>query len=522
MLENNDSENHRPTLRDLASGLSASLVFGTGLYLIWAISLIAVPMFWRTQLGFTLREQAADDAFLFQALFFPTFIIAALLMGLAGERIGYYVRLRRTHLFAVLVSAAGLCVLLLGFSMELPAILLVGSGLVSGFGLALFTLEWGASFCCRDLPAIILNGVVAVLAAAILAAALFALLDSWPFFGAMILSLVPLPISAFLTISLCGIQGLLKPQATYINEDGKRRTSPELFDLPILDDLPISKKLFTVMLGGSTLLFGLALGVLLAGGFFHQPRGSVIDNLITLTFASLLISALLLWFLLHPDLGYYFQQLLVVIVALMAFLWVLASALPLDVFSWIGVSFSCAFAFVAVWSSLADVSVQYRVSTILVFGIGFAFVVLGVLLGVSVDLAASNAGIWSTGLTAVFALAALCTGVFFFPKKHDIKAMSSLELNKLSEGLAVQSADVREKGHFKLACEFVSNTYLLTKRESEILVLLGKGRNVPYIMKHFNLSEGTVNTHKWRMYQKLDVTSQQGLIDLIEDHEQYI
>ena len=46
--------------------------------------------------------------------------------------------------------------------------------------------------------------------------------------------------------------------------------------------------------------------------------------------------------------------------------------------------------------------------------------------------------------------------------------------------------------------------------------LLAKGRNAAYVQKELVISEGTVRTHMRNIYRKLDVHSQQELMDLVD------
>lgn len=57
----------------------------------------------------------------------------------------------------------------------------------------------------------------------------------------------------------------------------------------------------------------------------------------------------------------------------------------------------------------------------------------------------------------------------------------------------------------------------LTKRETEILTMLARGRNGKFIEEHYVVSYNTVKTHVKHIYLKLDVHSQQELIDLVEN-----
>ncbi len=63
-------------------------------------------------------------------------------------------------------------------------------------------------------------------------------------------------------------------------------------------------------------------------------------------------------------------------------------------------------------------------------------------------------------------------------------------------------------------CKLVSNHYKLTSRECEVLSLLVEGRNEPYISEALTVSRATVKTHIKHIYQKIDVSSRQELLDL--------
>ncbi len=56
----------------------------------------------------------------------------------------------------------------------------------------------------------------------------------------------------------------------------------------------------------------------------------------------------------------------------------------------------------------------------------------------------------------------------------------------------------------------------LTKREVELCALLARGRNGRAISDQPTLSYNTVKTHVKHIYMKLDVHTQQELIDLVE------
>ena len=57
----------------------------------------------------------------------------------------------------------------------------------------------------------------------------------------------------------------------------------------------------------------------------------------------------------------------------------------------------------------------------------------------------------------------------------------------------------------------------LSKREAQVLQMLGQGRSIPYISDALFLARSTVETHKKHLYAKLDVHSRQELISLLEE-----
>lgn len=59
--------------------------------------------------------------------------------------------------------------------------------------------------------------------------------------------------------------------------------------------------------------------------------------------------------------------------------------------------------------------------------------------------------------------------------------------------------------------------YQLTPRESEVYSLMVRGRNAGYINEELGISINTVKTHVSNIYKKLEVHSQQKLIDHFEE-----
>ena len=71
-------------------------------------------------------------------------------------------------------------------------------------------------------------------------------------------------------------------------------------------------------------------------------------------------------------------------------------------------------------------------------------------------------------------------------------------------------------GKFRRKCSVIADTYLLSRRETEVLFLLAKGFSSSMIQEKLYISEGTANTHMRHVYRKINVHSQQELIRLVE------
>lgn len=93
-----------------------------------------------------------------------------------------------------------------------------------------------------------------------------------------------------------------------------------------------------------------------------------------------------------------------------------------------------------------------------------------------------------------------------------VSCAPSKETGKPYEESAEESADSR----FDDRCAAVAEQFGLTGRETDVLMLLARGRTAPIIQEKLVLSHNTVKTHVRHIYTKMDVHSQQELIDIVE------
>ena len=81
---------------------------------------------------------------------------------------------------------------------------------------------------------------------------------------------------------------------------------------------------------------------------------------------------------------------------------------------------------------------------------------------------------------------------------------------------AVYEQAIEEAGGIEAACEALGRRFRLTPRERDVFLLLARGRNRAFICEELVIGDETVKSHVKSIYRKVDVHSQQSLIDLIE------
>ncbi|MEY8460230.1 LuxR C-terminal-related transcriptional regulator [Eggerthellaceae bacterium 24-137] len=100
-------------------------------------------------------------------------------------------------------------------------------------------------------------------------------------------------------------------------------------------------------------------------------------------------------------------------------------------------------------------------------------------------------------------------------------AVAATPVSEARRTMLGETSDAEDEGarmgRFRLRCEAVANTYLLSRRESEVLYYLARGYKSASIQQQLYISEGTAKTHIRHIYRKLNVHNQQELIHLIDE-----
>lgn len=103
------------------------------------------------------------------------------------------------------------------------------------------------------------------------------------------------------------------------------------------------------------------------------------------------------------------------------------------------------------------------------------------------------------------------------PPAPDLKEDEQAKDVALPSEDASTEEDDQERGGFYRRCEELSEQYLLSAREKEVLFILAKGHNANFIQEKLCVSKSTAKTHINHIYKKMDIHTQQELLTMVED-----
>lgn len=168
------------------------------------------------------------------------------------------------------------------------------------------------------------------------------------------------------------------------------------------------------------------------------------------------------------------------------------------------------------WIVLSDLAFRLRVPAIEIFSWGRLTLMAGpVFLGWLIGSQASAWIVLSDKEMIAFSLASVLVLVLssmLILNERDVLGLWGK--SPLPEPVSPEDKSV---GPWRQRCARISQAYSLSPREEEIMVLLAKGRSLPFIKDELTISSGTVQTHINHIYRKLDVHSRQEMLNLIEN-----
>ena len=207
---------------------------------------------------------------------------------------------------------------------------------------------------------------------------------------------------------------------------------------------------------------------------------------------------------------------------------------------------------ILVWVILSEVASRFQFTSVQVFGFGRALVLLtGVIAGTLIANMLLSLGAGAQLFSAVAAVAVISItflrtyvltsadiAVFGQNLSEEMGEVPTGAIGAASEGALPdkgsqsQTGATAKRAHgqrtqttaepapqkvpFQRKCAIIGDYYGLTPREVDVFRLIAAGRNSTRIQEELSISAGTVNTHSHHVFQKLDVHSQQEVIDLFQ------
>ena len=161
---------------------------------------------------------------------------------------------------------------------------------------------------------------------------------------------------------------------------------------------------------------------------------------------------------------------------------------------------------------LMSAAARNPLSSFVVFAWGSALQSLGTMAGANLGAMAGALSSDMAFLASAVVATALLVYAFFGMRRFSFSAtISGIEPLKPLR-IDTKTGDER----FREACDLLAGQAGLTPRETDVFLLLARGRNNLYMQEELVLARNTVKSHIKHVYQKLDVHSQQELIDLVE------
>jgi DNA-binding CsgD family transcriptional regulator/MFS family permease len=445
-------------------------------------------------------------------------IIVMFLMGWLIDRITYVIRRHKVQISMACMMAVGtICLFIAEYFPWVPLIII--GNLLAGASSAFLYLIWGEAFRRQETPSIVLNGMLSFIVA-LLGYGIISCLPAEVI--SAVLCILPLFDITGLFFVMHGGGAFFSKQEFTNNNEGQRMPIYGIREIPTFRKLKVRRGMLLLRLAIPSFLFGMALGPLTLQTFTLIVASSDAPANLMLTIVIACVAALALVIVLlniNRDEDYlaFYRFIVPVIAVTIFFISFQGSSFALSLFTFL--AYMC-FSFM-MWTEFSELSRRYRISPILVFGFGRAaamasqFASIVVLETVHIDQLFST----DNSVLNTFLILCMLLGYFLLPHDKAIRNMTILDYgHPAGVARADKSSEEFGKGRFIARCEYVANVHLLSSRETDVLYLLAKGRNAAYIAKNLFISEGTVHTHTWRIYRKLNVHTQQELMDLVDSY----
>lgn len=154
---------------------------------------------------------------------------------------------------------------------------------------------------------------------------------------------------------------------------------------------------------------------------------------------------------------------------------------------------------------------RHRASRVHLTASAQACLYLGLALGHVIGLLATSSGVMDYAMLSAAALGLVVVLALFIT----FAAVAPLA-GQGGRAAEEPNAGEPEQGHWHARCESVARKAGLSARETEVFMLLAKGRGVEHIQNKLCISSHTVKTHVYNIYRKMGIGSREELLDAVE------
>lgn len=150
----------------------------------------------------------------------------------------------------------------------------------------------------------------------------------------------------------------------------------------------------------------------------------------------------------------------------------------------------------------------------------------GLALGFALELLPSATGALDHAMLSIISLGLVVLLAVFvtFTQGRMTADQAATDAEKIAQRIAAErmleeklrAEEHPSKGRWKSSCESVAEAAGLSARETEVFMLLAKGRGIEHIRNKLCISGHTVKTHTCNIYRKMGIGSREELLDAIE------
>lgn len=409
-----DDGNERGTQGELGT-----LAFGFGIHLAWSYC----TLFDANAIFLNKHESMTLGPFFLAALI--AFALLMLFTAITDQKLLRFYTDRFTMILAGAFSFLGSAAALISCATGQPMGIFIFSGVLCGIGSGLFTMLWGTAYSRYNTASIVLNSVVAVVFATLLYSLIIHVLP-WPF-AAIIACILPL--------SELPLLWRLTPISYALRHA-----------VPIFNPLPIRKVTFMLRFSIPIFLFGIALGTLKDIGLTSiLPSVDPTVQLIAL-FAGGTAAIVLMVVAFSIDKRSHWDFLFRPLIPFVAFTclflpWFQESAELIPSLLLL-TGFFCLESLM--WALLGQLSQEFRLSPVCMFGIGSTAIAVGTIVGVLfVEIPSALSWLpFGEGSLVVMLLISLMFAMALLPRVRDIKRLILPHTGRDEEGAAAFNKEI--------------------------------------------------------------------------------